>query len=133
MHRYLQNSGIEPELLDMMYLRASQINGCGYCTDMHWKDARAAGVDEQKLALVPVWREAPMFTARERAALAWTESVTLVADTRVPDDVFDLVHSQFTDAEVANLTIAIGGINLWNRLNVAFRTPAGSYKAGQHA
>jgi AhpD family alkylhydroperoxidase len=132
-HQYLSNCGLEPALLDIVYLRASQINGCAYCTDMHWKDARAAGVDEQKLSLVPAWREAPFFTERERAALAWTESVTLLASTRVPDEDFAQVREQFSDAEIANLTLAIGVINTWNRLNVSFRTPAGSYQVGQHA
>ncbi len=131
-HFYLHSSGLEHPLLHMVYLRASQINGCAFCIDMHWKDARAAGVSEQKLSLLPAWREAPaFFTAREQAALAWTESLTLIAQTHAPDDVYEQAREQFTDAELANLSVAIGAINTWNRLSIGFRREAGSYQAAK--
>jgi AhpD family alkylhydroperoxidase len=109
-------------------LRASQINGCAHCIDMHTKELRADGEDEQRLHLLNAWQEAPIYSERERAALAWTEAVTLVAETHVPDDVYELVHAQFSESELANLTLAIVAINGANRLNVAFRTVAGSYR-----
>jgi AhpD family alkylhydroperoxidase len=124
---YLKHTGLEPALLHMIYLRASQMNGCAYCTDMHWQDARLADVSEQKLSLLTAWREAPFFTERERAALAWTEAVTFVANGHVPDDVYAMAKQNFTDAELVNLTLAIGAINSWNRLQIAFRAPAGTY------
>jgi AhpD family alkylhydroperoxidase len=125
-------SGLEESLLNLVDLRASQINGCAYCLDMHTKDARAAGESEQRLSLLPAWREARSFySEREQAALEWTEAVTLVAEDHVPDDIYERVRPHFTDEELANLTLAIATINSWNRLNVAFRTPAGSYKPRQ--
>lgn len=119
--------GLESKLLDLVRLRASQINGCAYCIDMHSKDLRAAGEAEERLYLLDAWREAPFYTDREQAALAWTEAVTLVADEHVPDEVFAQAHEQFDDDELAKLTLAVVAINGWNRFNVAFRTPAGQY------
>jgi AhpD family alkylhydroperoxidase len=123
-----KRSGLEESLLNLVYLRASQINGCAFCTDMHTKDARAAGETEQRLYLLGVWREAPGFTDRERAALAWTEAVTLLRDQRVPEDVYQQALSQLSEAELANLTWAIVAINSWNRMSIAFHTPAGTYQ-----
>jgi len=128
LHKYLGLSGIEENLLNLISLRASQINRCAYCLDMHWKDLRAVGETEQKLSLLNAWREAPGFTDRERAALAWTEAVTLITEGHVPDEVYNLARRQFSEAELANLTLAVVSINGWNRLNIAFRTEAGSYK-----
>jgi AhpD family alkylhydroperoxidase len=129
---YAHQSGLEEALLNLVDMRASQINGCAFCLDMHTKDARAAGESEQRLSLLSAWREARSFySEREQAALEWTEAVTLVADGHVPDDVYERVRPHFTDEELANLTLAIATINSWNRLNVAFRTPAGSYKPRQ--
>jgi AhpD family alkylhydroperoxidase len=122
-------SGLEASLLDLVRLRASQINGCAQCIDMHSKDLRAQGESEQRLYLLNAWREAPFFTERERAALAWTEAVTLIADGHVPDEVYEEVRKHFTDTELVNLTLAIVAINGWNRLNVAFRTVPGTYRA----
>lgn len=130
-HQYVHSSGLEAELLHMIYLRASQMNGCAFCTDMHWKDARAAGVTEQKLSLLTAWREAPLFSDRERAALEWTESVTFIASNHVPEAIYKIVQSQFTETELVNLTLAVGAINSWNRLAIAFRKEAGDYKAAK--
>ena len=120
-------STLEPQLLELVKLRASQINGCAFCVDMHTKDARAIGEDEQRLHLVAVWREAPCFSERERAALAWTEAVTLVAKTGVPNDVYAGLVGLFSPEEIVSLTLAIALINVWNRLSVGFRRPAGGY------
>lgn len=128
---YVDKSGLDETLLYLVLTRASQINGCAYCLDMHTKDARAHGESEQRLYLLAGWREASCYSERERAALEWTESVTLVADTHVPDEAYERVRPHFSEEELANLTLAIGVINVWNRLNVAFRTPAGSYRPGQ--
>ncbi|HYO83135.1 MAG TPA: carboxymuconolactone decarboxylase family protein [Bryobacteraceae bacterium] len=125
---YLGRSGLEETLLHMVYLRASQMNGCAFCTDMHWKDARAAGVEETKLAMLPVWREAPFFTERERAALEWTEAVTFIAQSRVSDALYRLAREHFSESELVNLTIAVGSMNTWNRLSIAFQKTAGVYK-----
>jgi len=122
-------SGLEALLLDLVRLRASQINGCAQCIDMHSKDLRAQGEDEQRLYLLNAWREAPFYTERERAALAWTEAVTFIADGHVPDAVYGQVRKHFRDAELVNLTLAIVAINGWNRLNIAFRTVPGTYRA----
>jgi AhpD family alkylhydroperoxidase len=113
--------GLEPALQELLKLRASQINGCAFCVDLHSSDARKKGETERRLFAVTVWRETPFFTPRERAALAWTEAVTLVADTHVPDDVYAELAEHFTEAERVNLTLAIGLINTWNRLAIAFR------------
>ncbi len=125
---YVRQSGLEHSLLELVKTRASQINGCAFCLDMHTKDARAGGETEQRLYALSAWQETPFFTDRERAALAWTEAVTRVADTHVPDDVFDLVLQQFTEKELADLTLAIVTINGWNRLAIAFRKVPGSYQ-----
>jgi AhpD family alkylhydroperoxidase len=130
-HVYLKDCGLEEKLLHLVYLRASQLNGCAFCTDMHWKDARAAGYPEQTLSLVTAWREAPFFDERERAALEWTEAVTFVAQGHVPDEVYRIAREQFGEAELVNLTLAVGAINSWNRLAIAFRKEAGGYQAGK--
>jgi AhpD family alkylhydroperoxidase len=125
---YLAGCGLEHHLLHLIKMRVSQINGCAYCLDMHSKDLRAAGETEQRLYLLDAWRESPGYSDRERAALAWAEAVTLVTEGHVPDEVFQEARTQFSDTELANLTLAVATINSWNRLNIAFRTPAGSYK-----
>ncbi len=125
---YVRQSGLEPGLLELVKLRASQINGCAYCIDMHTKDARARGESEQRLYAVSAWEETPFFTDRERAALAWTEAVTRVADGHVPDAVFDLARKHFQEKELVDLTLAVVAINGWNRLAISFRAVPGSYK-----
>ena len=125
-----ESAGLEPALLELVKMRASQINGCAYCLDMHSKDARAAGETEQRLYLLNAWRETSLYTERERAALAWTEAVTLVADGHVPDDVWAAVSPHFNEQELVALTLAVVAINSFNRLNVAFRIEGGDYKPG---
>ena len=127
-HKYLQGSGLDKKLKGLVYLRASQINRCAYCIDMHWKDLRAMGASEQDLYMVSAWREWNGYSDRERAALAWTEAVTLLTDGFVPDEVYESVRQHFSDEELAKLTLAIASINAWNRLNVAFRKTAGGYR-----
>jgi AhpD family alkylhydroperoxidase len=129
---YLAQSSIEPKLKHMLKLRASQINGCAYCIDMHWKDARAAGESEQRLYGLDAWEESPYYTDRERAALAYVGSVTRVAETHVPDEVFDRVRSHFSEQEVVDLTWLTAAINAWNRVAIAMRAEAGAYKPGEH-
>ncbi len=129
LERQVHASGLEESLLDLVKLRASQINGCAYCIDMHTKDARARGETEQRLYELDAWRETPFYSERERAALAWTEAVTLVTDGHVPDQLFEEVRRHFTDRELANLTLAVVAINGWNRLGIAFRAEPGSYRA----
>lgn len=116
-----EKSGLEKSLIELVKLRASQINGCAFCLDMHSRDARMAGESQQRLDLLPAWREAPGFTEREQAALAWTEALTFIADNHVPDSVYAKVKLQFSDAELANLTAAVIAINGWNRIAVSFR------------
>ena len=128
---FAHNSGIEHSLLELVKTRASQINGCACCIDMHTIDARAAGETEQRLYLLNAWREAPFYTDRERAALAWTEAVTLVSETSVPDDVYEEARKHFTEEELVKLTWAIVVINGWNRMSVAFRAQPGNYKPGK--
>ena len=125
---YVKGSTIEPALRELVKMRASQINGCGYCLDMHSKDARAMGETEQRLYVLSAWEEAPFYTDRERAALAWTEALTLVADNHVPDEVFERAKAQFSDQELVDLTIAIVAINGWNRISIAFRSEPGTYQ-----
>ena len=125
---YLAQSSIDHSLLHMLKLRASQINGCAYCIDMHWKDARAAGDTEQRLYGLDAWREAPYYTDRERAALEWTEALTNITDGHVPDAAFDAARSHFSDKELTDLTWAVAAINAWNRVAIAFRSEAGAYK-----
>src|SRR5262245_43042600 len=125
---YLHGCGLELPLLHLIKLRASQINGCAYCLDMHWKDLRAIGENEQRLYSLDAWAESPFYTERERAALAWTDAVTRVSDDHVPDEVYDSVQKHFTAKELADLTLAVATINAWNRLNIAGRTEAGTYQ-----
>jgi AhpD family alkylhydroperoxidase len=130
---YLARPGLEPSLLELVKLRASQINGCAYCLDMHTKDARARGESEQRIYLLAAWRESPFYSERERAALLWTEAVTLIADDRVPDAVYEEVRRQFSDDELLALTMAVITINAFNRLNVALRTVPGAYQPNDPA
>ena len=130
---YIRGCGLEESLLNLIRMRASQINGCAYCLDMHSKDARAAGETEQRLYLLDAWREAPFYTERERAALAWTEALTLVSEDHVPDEVFNEVRQHFNEQELANLSLAIVSINGWNRLSIAFRAEPGIYQPGDVA
>src|SRR4051812_39938196 len=131
LEKYLQSSSLPQNLLLLLKLRVSQINGCAYCIDMHSKDLRAAGESEQRLYMLDAWRESPFYTDRERAALAWAEAVTLVSEDHVPDEVHEAARSQFSDEELVNLTLAIVTINGWNRLNIALRTVPGSYEPKQ--
>jgi len=126
--KYLHGCGLETTLLDLIKLRASQINGCAYCIDMHWKDLRAAGETEQRLYGLDAWEESPYYSDRERAALAWTEAVTNIREGHVPDSVYEHVQRFFTEKELADLTLAVTAINSWNRLNIAVRTIPGSYQ-----
>ena len=126
--RYLQDCSLERPLLLLVQLRASQVNGCAYCIDMHWKDLRAAGDTEQRLCSLDAWRECPYYTDRERAALAWTESVTLLRDGHVPDAVHDEARAQLSERELADLTLAVAAINAWNRLSIAARLTPGTYQ-----
>ena len=126
----VQKSGLAPGLIDLVNQRVSQINGCAYCLDMHSKDLRARGETEQRIYMLSAWREVPdLYNARERAALAWAEAVTRLTDQDVPDEVYDQTRKEFSDKELAQLTLSIVAINGWNRLNIAFRTPAGNYKS----
>ena len=133
LEKYLRQSGLETELLDLVKLRASQVNGCAYCIDMHWKDLRAAGATEQKLYGLDAWEESPYYSDRERAAIAWTEAVTRLDDGHVSDPVFNLARRFFSEKELADLTLCIVAINGWNRLNIAFRQPAGTYQPAHRA
>lgn len=128
MELYVRQSGLEPELIELIKLRASVINGCAYCVDMHTKDALAAGETNQRLFAVPVWRETPFFSDRERAALAFTETVTAMGPHGVSDELFAEVRSHFSEEEVVNLVMAIATINAWNRIAVTFRADVGSYQ-----
>ena len=125
---YLQQCGLEESLQNLIKLRVSQINGCAYCIDMHWKDLRAAGEAEQRLYGLDAWEESPYYTDRERAALAWAESVTNLHEGHVPDGVFERVKNFFNDKELADLTLAVTAINSWNRLSIAARTVPGTYQ-----
>ena len=128
---YLHKCGLEESLIHLIKLRVSQINGCAYCLDMHWKDLRAIGEDEQRLYSLDAWEECPYYSDRERAALAWTEAVTLVADEHVPDSVYERVRPHFTEKELCDLTLAVAAINAWNRLSIAGRIVPGTYRASQ--
>ena len=125
---YLQQCGLEESLQNLIKLRVSQINGCAYCIDMHWKDLRASGEGEQRLYGLDAWEESPYYTERERAALAWAESVTNIQEGHVPDGVFERVKEFFNDKELADLTLAVTAINSWNRLSIAARTVPGTYQ-----
>lgn len=123
LEKQVQASSLGSQLIHLIKLRASQLNHCAYCVNMHTEEALADGIDPRKLYLLTVWEESPLYTERERAALAWTESVTLIAETGVPDEAFAAVSSQFDLTEVAELTVAIATINVWNRISVSSRTP----------
>jgi AhpD family alkylhydroperoxidase len=132
LEQYLRSCGLEESLLHLIKLRTSQINGCAYCLDMHWKDLRALGETEQRLYSLDAWRECPYYSDRERAALAWTEAVTQITNSHVSDEVYEEVRPHFTDTELANLTLAIGTINTWNRLSIAARVVPGTYQPAKH-
>ncbi len=132
LEKYVHHCGLEPSLLELVKTRASQMNGCAYCLDMHTKDARAQGETEQRLYALPAWEETPFFTDRERAALAWTEAVTRVADSHVPDEVYESTRKHFSEKELVDLTLAIVAINGWNRLAISFRAEAGTYQRPKH-
>ena len=133
LEKYIANSGLDHKLIHLLKMRASQINGCAYCIDMHSKDARALGETEQRLYELNAWRETPFYTDRERAALEWTESLTLVSQTHVPDEVYESVKKHFSEKEIVDLSILISVINMWNRLAISARTLPGTYKAQQAA
>jgi AhpD family alkylhydroperoxidase len=128
LEKYLHECGLEERLIHLIKLRASQMNGCAYCLDMHWKDLRALGEDEQRLYSLDAWRESPFYSERERAALEWTEALTLVAESHVPDRVYEAVRPHFSDKELSDLSLAIATINAWNRLSIAARTLPGTYQ-----
>jgi AhpD family alkylhydroperoxidase len=130
---YLAKSTIEKQLLHLIEFRVSQLNGCAYCLDMHSKDLRAAGETEQRIYLLAAWRESPVYTSRERAAFAWAEAVTFVTDGHISDEVYEQARKEFSEQELIDLTLAVTTINTWNRLNIAFRTTAGTYQPGQFA
>jgi AhpD family alkylhydroperoxidase len=132
LEHYVRHCGLEPGLLELVKFRASQINGCAYCIDMHTKDARAHGETEQRLYALSAWRETPFFTDRERAALAWTEAVTAVAQNHVPDEVYELARQHFSEKELVDLTLAVVAINGWNRLAISFRKVPGTYQLAHH-
>ncbi len=130
---YLHHCSIEIPLLHLIKLRCSQLNGCAFCIDMHWKDLRALGESEQRLYSLDAWRECTWYSQRERAALAWAEAVTLVADGHVPDAVYEEASQQFNPTELSDLTFVVATINSWNRLSIASRTPAGTYRPSKQA
>lgn len=125
---YLAKSTIEKPLLHLLKYRVSQINGCAYCLDMHSKDLRAIGETEQRLFVLDAWREAPFYTDRERAALAWAESLTKITEGHVPDEVYEIARKQFSEEELIDLTLAVTTINAWNRVSIAFRVEVGTYQ-----
>ncbi len=129
----VRNGPLEPAIVDLVEVRASQLNGCAHCVEMHTKDARARGESDDRLHLVAVWKEAPVFNERERAALAWCEELTLLADREVGDEIFDSVSAVFSEAELCSLTLAVVAINGWNRFAIAFRAPVGDYVPGTRA
>ena len=128
LEQYIRSTGLDENLLLLLRFRVSQINGCAYCLDMHSKDLRAAGETEQRLYLLDAWRESPFYNDRERAALAWAEAVTLIADGHVPDEVYEQARSQFSEEELVNLTMAVVAINGWNRLSISLRAVPGAYQ-----
>ncbi len=129
LEKYIEQCGLEQSLLELVRIRASQINGCAFCLDMHTKDARDEGESEQRLYGVSAWRESPFYTEREKAALAWTEAITLISEKQVPDELYELAKNQFSEKELVDLTFAVITINCWNRLAITFHTPPGSYHA----
>jgi len=128
LQRYVSNSGLDPKLHELIKIRASQMNGCAYCIDMHTKDARALGETEQRIYALMAWRETSFYTEQERAALAWTEALTNIQQGHAPDDVYEEVSRYFAEAELMNLTLAITTINTWNRIALGFRVVPGSYQ-----
>ncbi len=128
LEKYIAESGLEPKLIHLVKMRASQINGCAYCLDMHSLDARATGETEQRLYTLEAWRETPFFTDRERAALDWTEALTLIAQTHAPDEIYEALKAHFSEKEIVDLTFVVGAINLWNRLSISLRAVPGHYK-----
>jgi AhpD family alkylhydroperoxidase len=128
LEKYLHTSGLEASLLHLIKMRASQINGCAYCLDMHSKDARAGGETEQRLYLLNAWREAPFYTERERAAFEWTEALTLISENHVPDEIYNHVREHFSEQELVDLSLAVVTINAWNRLAISFRSEPGEYQ-----
>jgi AhpD family alkylhydroperoxidase len=128
---YIKNCGLEVLLIELIKIRASQVNGCAYCIDRHTKDARALGESEQRIYLLSAWRDAPFYTERERAALEWTESLTLIADDHVPDEIYQHVKLYFSDEELVNLSLVVATINAWNRLFISFRSEVGDYQPAQ--
>jgi AhpD family alkylhydroperoxidase len=132
LEKFVRESALEPELIELIKVRTSQINGCAYCIDMHSKDARARGETEQRLYELDAWRETPFYSERERAALEWAESLTLVSQNHVPDEIFERVRQHFTDEELVALSMAVVTINSWNRLAIAFRAVPGTYQPAQH-
>jgi AhpD family alkylhydroperoxidase len=128
LEQYVRSSGIEPKILHLIKVRASQINGCAYCIDMHTKDARVAGETEQRIYALDAWRETPFYSDKERAALELTEAVTLIREGHVPDEVFEQARAHFNEAEMLNITLAIATINVWNRLAITFRSVPGEYQ-----
>ena len=133
LQKHVENCGLEHSLLELVKMRASQINGCAYCLDMHSIDARAAGETEQRLYLLNAWREAPFYSDRERAALAWTEALTRIAGNEVPDALYEEARKHFSEKELVDLSLAIIAINGWNRLAIPFRSEPGHYKPGDHS
>jgi len=133
LEKYISESGLDHKLIHLIKMRASQINGCAYCIDMHSKDARALGETEQRLYELDAWRETPFYTDAERAALAWTETLTLVSQTHVPDAAYEEVKKHFSEKEIVDLTIIVGTINMWNRLAIAMRAVPGSYTPAKSA
>ncbi len=131
LERHTRQSTLEPGLVELVKMRASQINGCAYCLDMHSKDARAAGETEQRLYALNAWRETPFYTDRERAALEWAEALTLISETHAPDDVYERVAKQFNEEEIVALTIAVAAINSWNRIAISFRAVPGTYQPAE--
>lgn len=129
--KYLSKSPLEPQLLNLIYFRVSQLNGCAFCLDMHAKDLRASGETEQRLYLLNAWRESPFYTNKERAALAWAEALTQIQSGLVPDEIYSEANQYFTAAELIDLTMAVIAINSYNRINIAFGAPVGTYQVGQ--
>jgi AhpD family alkylhydroperoxidase len=132
LEKYILTCGLDHHLIHLLKMRASQLNGCAYCIDMHSKDARASGETEQRLYELDAWRETPFYTEKERAALEWVEAITLVSQSHVPDEVFEQVKKQFSDKEIVDLTMIAGMINLWNRIAISMRAVPGTYQA-KHA
>ncbi len=130
--KVINDGGLEPALIELVKTLASQLNGCAYCIDMHTKDARAAGESEQRLYALSAWRETSFYSARERAALAWTEAITNIQAGHAPDDVYEEVRKEFSEAELVRLTMAITQINTWNRISIAFRVEPGTYQPQGH-